>query len=236
MENTMIQTVAVNLKRFRAEQGLTQPELAKKSGVSISSVKTLETCKATNPSAKTLGALARALNRTIGDLLTEPLRLERIRFRAKAPFAPGSMPTYVMLPPPGIESSLRLSGTPRSRLPTQGSRLPRRTRVGSRRCHRTAKPSSRAAHTARRCAASASARVQLQLRQCVPRAAGGAFPGPIRRLIAAFRAAIDCLLFCHVSLLCSVHLGQKLQVGGQKDGRDRGLIAVLHQLLHFVVI
>ena len=87
MENTMIQTVAVNLKRFRAEQGLTQPELAKKSGVSISSVKTLETCKASNPSAKTLGALARALNRTIGDLLTEPLRLERIRFRAKASFA-----------------------------------------------------------------------------------------------------------------------------------------------------
>lgn len=76
--------IALNMKRFRAEKKYTQDTLAKESGVALPTIKALETHKATNPSTKTLLALARALNCSIGDLLIEPLTPKRVRFRANA--------------------------------------------------------------------------------------------------------------------------------------------------------
>ena len=84
MEKTRLKAIAVNLKRFRAELSWTQARLASESGVSPSSVKTLENETASNPRPRTLGALADALGRSMGELLTEPQRLERVRFRAKS--------------------------------------------------------------------------------------------------------------------------------------------------------
>ena len=84
MEQNEIQALALNVKRFRSEQDWTQQELAKKTGLSLSSVKTIETGKAANPSVNTIGKLSRAFNRSFGDLLSEPKSLERIRFRAKS--------------------------------------------------------------------------------------------------------------------------------------------------------
>ena len=86
MEN--VAAIALNMRRFRAEKNYTQAKLAEESGVSLPSVKALETCKATNPSAKTLVALARALSCSVGDLLCEPPTPKRVRFRANASLQP----------------------------------------------------------------------------------------------------------------------------------------------------
>ena len=58
--------------------------------------------------------------------------------------------------------------------------------------------------------------VELELHKRVPRTAGRTFSGPVRRFIAALRAAIYCLLFCsHCSfspILCMLISIYKLQI------------------------
>lgn len=87
MEQNEIQAIAFNVKRFRAEYKWTQRDLAEQAGISLSSVKALERGALQNSSVATIGKLSRALNRSFGDLLTEPRKLEHVRFRANSSFS-----------------------------------------------------------------------------------------------------------------------------------------------------
>lgn len=60
-----------NLKRIRKEKGLTQKELALKSGLSFSMVSKLESGEQTNPSNDTIQKLASALDVITAELLID---------------------------------------------------------------------------------------------------------------------------------------------------------------------
>jgi transcriptional regulator with XRE-family HTH domain len=60
----------MNVKRLRAQSGLTQIELAKKTKVSQAYIAQLETGAEANPTLDTLRRLAKALKVTIADLVT----------------------------------------------------------------------------------------------------------------------------------------------------------------------
>lgn len=57
--------IAESLKQARKRKGLTQDELAYRSGVSQSAISDIESGKRTNPTADTLGCLAAALDVSI---------------------------------------------------------------------------------------------------------------------------------------------------------------------------
>jgi transcriptional regulator with XRE-family HTH domain len=61
-------TIALNLKRFRAEQGIAQEKLALIAGVDRTMVSKIER-ELTNPSIETLLKLANVLGVTVSDLL-----------------------------------------------------------------------------------------------------------------------------------------------------------------------
>ena len=75
----MLKIIASNLKRFRKNKGFTQAELSQQSGVSVSSIKNIETGKS-NPEVQTLMALGKPLGRKASDFLQQPLTIEAIRF------------------------------------------------------------------------------------------------------------------------------------------------------------
>lgn len=60
-----------NIESLRKEQGLTQEQLAEKSGVARSLINQLETGKRNNANTVTLGKIAHALNCKITDLFSE---------------------------------------------------------------------------------------------------------------------------------------------------------------------
>jgi transcriptional regulator with XRE-family HTH domain len=59
------------LKRLRSEAGLTQQQLAERSGLSIASLMALEQGRSDNPRLDTLRKLAAALNCTVGKLVDD---------------------------------------------------------------------------------------------------------------------------------------------------------------------
>lgn len=56
------------LREIREKQGMTQEDLAKRSGVARATISFLESGKPTNSQAKTLSAIATALNHSVGDI------------------------------------------------------------------------------------------------------------------------------------------------------------------------
>lgn len=65
-----VTVVAVNLRRLRAERGLTLAELAEQSGVAKGTISEVERAHG-NPTVETLFALAYALDATLADLVEE---------------------------------------------------------------------------------------------------------------------------------------------------------------------
>lgn len=65
-----------NIKIFRKDSGLTQKNLANKTGLSFSMISKLESGEQTNPSLKTIRKIADALHVTPGELLDTPLSIE----------------------------------------------------------------------------------------------------------------------------------------------------------------
>ena len=65
-----------NIKMFRKDAGLTQKELAKKTGLSFSMISKLESGEQTNPSLETIRRIADVLRVTPGELLNTPLSIE----------------------------------------------------------------------------------------------------------------------------------------------------------------
>lgn len=59
----------MNVKRLRAQRGLTQAELAKKTKVTQAFIAQLETGVEDNPTLDTVRRLAKALNTTVGKLV-----------------------------------------------------------------------------------------------------------------------------------------------------------------------
>jgi len=62
-------TLAQNIKRLRKQLKLSQEELAKKAGITYSTLIKIESGKNDNPTIKTLLKIAKALNVKIDDLL-----------------------------------------------------------------------------------------------------------------------------------------------------------------------
>jgi transcriptional regulator with XRE-family HTH domain len=65
-----------NIKIFRKDAGLTQKELAKKTGLSFSMISKLESGEQTNPSLETIRRIADVLRVMPGELLNTPLSIE----------------------------------------------------------------------------------------------------------------------------------------------------------------
>ena len=63
--------LAENLKRYRAKIGLSQDQLARKAGITYSTLTKLESGVNQNPKVKTLQQLAKALDVTLDDLMKE---------------------------------------------------------------------------------------------------------------------------------------------------------------------
>lgn len=63
--------LADNLKRYRAKIGLSQDQLARKAGITYSTLTKLESGVNQNPKVKTLQKLAKALDVTLDDLMKE---------------------------------------------------------------------------------------------------------------------------------------------------------------------
>lgn len=77
-----MQILALNLRRLRDEKGLTQGQVAEKTGISRVAYRSIET-GAAEPRSGTLTNLAAALGVKIPDLMVEVRPLERVRFRQK---------------------------------------------------------------------------------------------------------------------------------------------------------
>jgi transcriptional regulator with XRE-family HTH domain len=63
--------LADNIKRYRATMGLSQDQLARKAGITYSTLTKLESGVNQNPKVKTLQQLAKALEVTLDELMTE---------------------------------------------------------------------------------------------------------------------------------------------------------------------
>ncbi len=66
MGTKTLSAVAVNVKRFRKEKGLTQVALAERTGLSLATIYFIEQDRRPNPSFPTLRKLASALDVNIG--------------------------------------------------------------------------------------------------------------------------------------------------------------------------
>jgi len=62
-------TIAQNIKRLRAKQGLTQDDLAKKANIKYSTLTKLEGGVVTKPSVQTVAKIAKALGVSMEDLI-----------------------------------------------------------------------------------------------------------------------------------------------------------------------
>jgi transcriptional regulator with XRE-family HTH domain len=63
--------LAENIKTFRKQRGISQEELARKAGVTYSTLIKLESGSNKNPTVKTLQQIAQALDVTLDDLMKE---------------------------------------------------------------------------------------------------------------------------------------------------------------------
>jgi transcriptional regulator with XRE-family HTH domain len=63
--------LADNIKRYRATMGLSQDQLARKAGITYSTLTKLESGVNQNPKVKTLQQLAAALEVTLDELMKE---------------------------------------------------------------------------------------------------------------------------------------------------------------------
>jgi transcriptional regulator with XRE-family HTH domain len=63
--------LAENIKTFRKQRGISQEELARKAGVTYSTLIKLESGSNKNPTVKTLQQIAQALEVTLDDLMKE---------------------------------------------------------------------------------------------------------------------------------------------------------------------
>ena len=63
--------LAENIKKFRKQRGISQEELARKAGVTYSTLIKLESGSNKNPTVKTLQQIAQALDVTLDDLVKE---------------------------------------------------------------------------------------------------------------------------------------------------------------------
>ena len=75
-------SIAANVARLRMDRQLTQADLARSAGLSRVAVGKIERGEV-EPQARTLDALAKALEIPVGDLVTPVRRLESVRFRAR---------------------------------------------------------------------------------------------------------------------------------------------------------
>ena len=62
-------TIAQNIKRIRAKQGLTQDDLSKKADIKYSTLTKIEGGDVTKPSAQTIQKIAKSLGVPMEDLL-----------------------------------------------------------------------------------------------------------------------------------------------------------------------
>lgn len=60
-----------NIKRYRKEKNLSQEELAKKAGITYTTLTKIESGHNDNPTVKTLQQIAQALEVTLDDLMRE---------------------------------------------------------------------------------------------------------------------------------------------------------------------
>ena len=60
-----------NIRRYRAKLGLSQDQLARKAGITYSTLTKLESGVNQNPKVKTLQQIAKALGVTLNDLMKE---------------------------------------------------------------------------------------------------------------------------------------------------------------------
>ena len=63
--------LADNIKRYRAKMGLSQDQLARKAGITYSTLTKLESGVNSNPKVKTLQQLAEALEVTLDELMKQ---------------------------------------------------------------------------------------------------------------------------------------------------------------------
>jgi transcriptional regulator with XRE-family HTH domain len=63
--------LAENIKRYRTKMGLSQDQLARKAGITYSTLTKLESGVNQNPKVKTLLQIAKALEVTLNDLMKE---------------------------------------------------------------------------------------------------------------------------------------------------------------------
>jgi transcriptional regulator with XRE-family HTH domain len=63
--------LAENIKRYRTKMGLSQDQLARKSGITYSTLTKMESGVNQNPKVKTLQQIAKALEVTLDDLMKE---------------------------------------------------------------------------------------------------------------------------------------------------------------------
>ncbi len=63
--------LAENIKRYRIKMGLSQDQLARKAGITYSTLTKLESGVNQNPKVKTLQEIAKALGVTLNDLMKE---------------------------------------------------------------------------------------------------------------------------------------------------------------------
>jgi transcriptional regulator with XRE-family HTH domain len=63
--------LAENIKTFRKQRGISQEELARKAGVTYSTLIKLESGSNKNPTVKTLQQIAQTLDVTLDDLMKE---------------------------------------------------------------------------------------------------------------------------------------------------------------------
>lgn len=75
-------SIAANVARLRLDRQLTQADLARSAGLSRVGVGKIERGEV-EPQARTLDALAKALDVSVGELVTPVRRLESVRFRAR---------------------------------------------------------------------------------------------------------------------------------------------------------
>jgi transcriptional regulator with XRE-family HTH domain len=90
MPNEIVKVIGTNLRRLRTEDGRTLSELARVSGVAKATLSALEGGRG-NPTIETLSAIAAALERPMGDLITpaQPAPVTVVRNDAGA-FVPGT--------------------------------------------------------------------------------------------------------------------------------------------------
>src|SRR5882724_9152884 len=90
MESSVSQSVGVNVRRLRTQQGMSLAELGRSARLAKGTLAAIEQGRG-NPTIETLHSLTRALGATLGDLVSEaPPEGTRIVRKGEGPLLPGN--------------------------------------------------------------------------------------------------------------------------------------------------